>query len=236
MDVSMVNNYQGVAAIASTSTNNTTVSQQNTALPSSTVQTDTVTISSQGQALSQPDHKLRTDPIELFMEWKSRGGTGAEIGRVQKPINQLLPENQKLIAQLREQEKTMSPEERKLTEYSRISVIRQYGDQEIFTSAADADKRLKAQSQACSLEMAYLTKTGHAPIFEHTLSDINGGQVMETGYVNNTVPQRVQDLSNMLSNNPVSKFDDPNFLADYLRQAYDSDYYQRPATTKAPWQ
>lgn len=238
MSMSVVNNYQAVAGIKPPSTASVATSQQNPNQTAVTNQKDTATISTEGQSLLKSDHKLKTDPIEVFMEWKNKGGTGAEIAFAEKPIEKLLPENQKLIAHLRAQEKNMSSDERLLTEKSRIPTIRQYGDQEIFTSAADADKRGKVQSQACSLEMAYLKKTGQLQDLSNTMIDIHGNGIKPLGAerVNNTVPERVQELQNMISKNSVSKFDDPNFLADYLKIAYPPDYYQQPATTKAPWE
>lgn len=236
MNMSVVNNYQAIAGIKPPATASVATSQQNPNQTAVTNQKDTATISTQGQALSE-DSYYQQLAIQDFLNWKNADNKAA-TGHAIKPIEQLLPENQKLITQLRTQEKSMSSDEKKLTEYSRIPTIQTYGDKEIFTSARDADKRAGAQSQTMSLQLAYLKKTGRLQDLSDTMTDIHGNGIkpLNTGDTNNTVPERVQDLSNLVANTSVSKFDDPNFLSDYLKLAYDSDYYQQPATTKAPWE
>lgn len=115
----------------------------------------------------------------------------------------------------------MSPEERKLTEYSRISVIKQYGDKEIFTSAEDADKRLTAVSKAATLEIKYLTlKDGKSPInMSTTLQNINLHQLQpvinptkESDATTNTQP--VTELYSQ----QLSAFDDKQFLENIIQR------------------
>lgn len=229
MNISAATPYQAVSSVS-----NYSASTQ--AAPSTNSTSDTVSISAQGKSLSQQDHHLKTDPVEIFMEWKEKGGAGAEIGFKEKPVDKLLPQNQTLIAQLKEQEKTASPEEIKLIKSS-ISTIRQYGDQEIFTSAADADKRLNAQSQACSLELAYSAKKyGASSIIHKAPSEQPETQWLGSMSNADRNSELYRSIQHHLNNISLNEFNNPKFLREWLNQAYGSDYYQQPLTTKAPWE
>lgn len=217
MNVSTVSNYQAMASLASRPPTNITGSQPIANQYSSSSQADSISISTQGQVLSQTSHHLKTDPIEVFLDWKNNGGESVTLGQVEKPLNQLLPENQQLIDQLRSQQVDMDLNDKKLMD-ARISVIQQFGDEEMFTSAIDADKRLEAESKAATLQIEYLTqKNGKSPInMSNSLENIHEHRAFNQ----NTSKENESDIPSLTkrySPENLTSFNNTQYLESLLQ-------------------
>ena len=195
---------------------------------------DTVSISQEAsQKARLEEYPLQSDPVEIFNKWKSEGRSYPTIGYESKPFDDLLPENQELISNLRDQAKnTSNEEERRLIEAD-ISIISSYGDKEIFSSREDANKRLMTESQAATLEMRYLIeKNGGESIFES-----NQGYQIPTSTeesIQRSQPSGFNEESLVNNQQPsfqvssLEQFNDKEFLKGVINLIYgqDSDYVE----------
>jgi len=179
-------------------------------------QAEKITLSQESQKLSrQEQYSLKTDPVEMFLEWKNSGVKGPVLGLSLKPEEDLLPENQELINDLRKRITNSRNNDEKLLLLGNIETVRAYGDKEIFTNESDITKKDYAIADSATLQLNYLAnKNGHIPKADEVLGkNYKPLELFNTGYYH-------EDNFDQKKASPeyMAHFDDQAFLNKLLTQ------------------
>jgi hypothetical protein len=145
MSISSVNPYTSimaaykVATVGNKQSNAPLGAVENTqANPANRPSEDTVSISDAGHAKSQAS-SIQTQAQEMYEKYFKP--SGMIYIPLEKPINELLPENQALIQTLRDEQANTPSLERRQEIQARISLISAYGDAEVFHNEAEVAER-----------------------------------------------------------------------------------------------
>ncbi|NCN44233.1 MAG: hypothetical protein CO158_04780 [Piscirickettsiaceae bacterium CG_4_9_14_3_um_filter_43_564] len=163
MNVSSINMATSTYAVAAQNAQSTNSIQSGNTTQST--QADSVNLSTEALKQSRLEqYPLKTDPAKIFYEWKQNDGIYANLGPATKSYEELLPENQELITQLKAQMKSQTIEERRQTEAD-IATVSMFGDNEIFSNRQEISQRLETESIASRLKYAFVEKKyGEIPL------------------------------------------------------------------------
>lgn len=158
MSVSPVNPYSSTYQTTATNTKQpNTGSVENTQSTATTRPGgDTVSISQEASQKSRAEqYALKTDPVAFYEEWLETDPRYLSLAG-QKPYEDLLPETQAYIDQLKERLQQAKTGEERMHIKGLMGTAASFGDKEIIDNDADVILRRKVETVALSLKMAHL--------------------------------------------------------------------------------
>jgi len=153
MDISAVNSTTSAYGGTNQSSKVATTNQSGNV--AKTVQADSVSISQTAQNMSKVanfGYDLPYDErgFELFQRWKTE--PMGPLSDKEKPIDQLLPESQRLIEHFQEKMRSAKSVDEREQFSAKISHIQMYGDETSFKNESEVDKHRNSKN----LGMTYL--------------------------------------------------------------------------------
>ncbi|KUJ74500.1 hypothetical protein AVO42_03625 [Thiomicrospira sp. XS5] len=121
---------------------------------------DSVVISNKAQQLDRQEQYKMKDAVDLFNDWLDSGReyAGLVFYREDGTEDELLPENKALFDELSTKVgNTHDPEQRTILK-NKVDSLLGWGNQEIFNSESDLDKRFGAVNDSYRLQQAYFTE------------------------------------------------------------------------------
>jgi len=156
MSISAVNAATSAYGVANQSSKVTSSNQSGNV--AQTTQADSVSLSSEAIQQSRAEQYKAKDSVDLFNDWLDSGLQYSVLilYRENGTEDELLPENKPLLDELKTKVSDTNNSEQRMILSNKIDSLLGWGNEEIFNSEADLDKRFDATIESNYLQQAYL--------------------------------------------------------------------------------